>query len=192
MPGSIEPHLPLAEIYLATAGGRFSPDEEDKMRTGFARQIRLLTAVGLVAGLLGGPLAVPSSATPSCTNDEYVSSLYIELKPLRKAYRPGETAAITARVSRTSFDSGAPYTPAAGVDIMVMLDTKERLLYDGDVTGKSGTAELRIRLPKSTSPGPAHASAYAWRTVNDDVHCFAVSEEGHVNIRRFLKILAIR
>ncbi len=44
------------------------------MRTGFARLIRLLTAVGLVAGLLGGPLAVPSSANPVEEVVDFVNS----------------------------------------------------------------------------------------------------------------------
>lgn len=161
------------------------------MRTGFARHTRLLAAAGLVVGLIGGPLATSSTAAPSCTNDEYVSTLYVELTASRKSYRPGETAAITARVSRTAFDSRAPYTPASGVDVMTALDTKSRLLYDAGVTGKSGTAELRIRLPKSTPPGPVHASAYAWRSASDDVRCFSVSEEGHVNVRRFIRILSV-
>lgn len=153
------------------------------------RALRALVAFALGLGLLAGPAAVTASAT-NCgvAGQEVEDTLYLDLDTGRHRYRLGEIVYVTARVSRTSFDSGLPMVPVRDAGVFVYLSVGDNYLYGAGTTDVRGAISIPIRIKKRFSPGVADASGFAHLPAHEG-HCIAVSETGDVAIPSFLRIL---
>ncbi len=151
--------------------------------------LRGLLALTLGIGLLAGPV-VPSAAAKSCIDQEERSeTLYLDLRTDRHRYRIGDVAYVTARVSRTPFDSDLPRVPVEDVEIYVYLKVGRDYLFTWGETDVRGAVSMPVQIKRGVSPGPADANAWAHKTLRDH-HCLIVEERGDIQIPRFLRILA--
>ncbi|MDQ3956484.1 MAG: hypothetical protein M3285_13150 [Actinomycetota bacterium] len=152
------------------------------------RALRGLVAFALGVGLLTGPAAVTASAKECAASQEIGETLYLDLDTGRHRYRLGEIVYVTARVSRTSFDSGLPMVPVRDAGIFVYLNVGDNYLYGAGTTDVRGAVSIPIRIRRKFSPGMADATGFAHLPAHEG-HCIAVSESGDVAIPSFLRIL---
>ncbi len=156
------------------------------------RALRGLLACALGAGILVGPAAVQGSAkncgaqlAPQASGE----TLYLDIAADKYRYRRGQVVYVTARVSRTPFDSGLPIVPVWDAGVLVHLDVQDDFLYGAGTTDVRGGVTIPIRIKRGTPAGVADASGSASVRVGD-VHCLVVVEEtGGVSINSFLRIL---
>ena len=152
------------------------------------RALRGLVAFALGIGLLSGPAAVTASARDCMASQEVGDTLYLDLDTGRHRYRLGEIVYVTARVSRTSFDSGVPMVPVRDAGVFVYLNVGDDYLYGAGTTDVRGAISIPIRIKKKFSTGRADATGFASLPAHEG-HCLAVSETGDVAIPSFLRIL---
>lgn len=157
-----------------------------KMRN---RALRGLVALALGVGLLTGPAAVTASARDCAgLSQETGDTLYLDLDKGRHRYRLGQIVYVTARVSRTSFDSGLPMVPVRDAGVFVYLNVGDDYLYGAGTTDVRGAVSIPIRIKRKFSTGMADATGFAHLPAHEG-HCLAVSETGDVAIPSFLRIL---
>lgn len=152
------------------------------------RALRALLACALGVGLLAGPAAVTASARDCAAAQETGETLYLDLDKDRQRYRLGEIVYVTARVSRTSFDSGLPMVPVRDAGVFVYLNVGDDFLYGAGTTDVRGAISIPIRIKRRFSPGVVDASGFAHLPANDG-HCLVVEETGDVRIPSFLRVL---
>ncbi len=155
------------------------------------RTLRGLLACALGMGLLVGPAGVQASARDCGARlapQETGETLYLDIAADKYRYRRGQIVYVTARVSRTPFDSGLPIVPVRDAGVLVHLDIKDDFLYGAGTTDVHGTVSIPIRIKRGTPAGVADASGSASIRVGG-AHCLIVDETGDISISRFLRIL---
>jgi hypothetical protein len=153
------------------------------------RALRGLVAVALGVGLLAGPGAATASAADcGAAGQEAGETLYLDLDTDRHRYRLGELVYVTARVSRTSFDSGLPVVPVRDAGVFVYLSVGDNYLYGAGTTDVRGAVSIPIKIKRKFSPGMADATGFA-HLQTEDGHCLIVEETGDLSVPSFLRIL---
>jgi hypothetical protein len=184
--------------------------------------VGLLVATALLAGALSlspisagaapGPCSGPSrtstrAMTRAVATQEGRSGLetitlrtyYVVVKADRKAYRIGQTAKMTATVTRPAhedpFGQGIQFDPpvsfpAEDVVVGVGLSVGDVYLYGHGTTNAKGKAIIKIRLAPYTPPGTAAADVFARKTQVRTI-CASLEEIGYRRVPRLFNVLGL-
>jgi hypothetical protein len=186
------------------------------------KRVGLLVATALLAGALSlspisagaapGPCSGPSrTSTRAMTRAvgsqegrnslETVTlrSLHVVLKADRKAYRIGQTAKLTATVTRPAhedpFGQGVEFTPPASfpaedIVVGVGLSVGNVYLYGHGKTNARGKALVKVKITPYTPPGPADADAFARKTQVRTI-CASLEEVGYTHKPKLFNVLGL-
>ena len=144
----------------------------------------LLVAV-LMMGACGDSDPEPRSfgAGQDCTSEKGVETLKLSFKGIQNVYKPGQRMFLTAVVERDdspdvdALKANLHPGAVAGAEVSLRLDSKSRTLYGAATTGESGTASVKIRIPRNLKRATFDATGYAKKLVASGP-CVDVSEEG--------------
>ncbi len=164
--------------------------------------MRKKIAAALATGLLASVLSVGVGASPAqaCSGRNVgaqmrngslevvgLRTFHLEVKPLKKRYKVGETAKIEVTVTRPAHEDpaglGVPIDPpqsfpAEDVNVGMGLRIGDVFLFGHAVTDADGKAVIKIKIKSYTPAGKATADAYAWKTAADTT-CAKVEENGY-------------
>jgi hypothetical protein len=186
------------------------------------KRVGLLVATALLAGALSlspisagaapGPCSGPSrtstrAMTRAVATQEGRSSLetitlrtyHVVVKSDRKTYRIGQTAKMTATVTRPAhedpFGQGVQFDPptsfpAEDVVVGVGLSVGDVYLYGHGTTNAKGKAIIKIRIAPYTPPGTAAADVFARKTQVRTI-CASLEEVGYRRVPRLFNVLGL-
>jgi hypothetical protein len=126
-------------------------------------------------------------------------SLHVVLKADRKAYRIGQTAKLTATVTRPAhedpFGQGVEFTPptsfpAEDIVVGVGLSVGNVYLYGHGKTNARGKALVKVKITPYTPPGSADADAFARKTQVRTI-CASVEEVGYTHKPKLFNVLGL-
>jgi hypothetical protein len=186
------------------------------------RRVGLLAATALLAGALSlspisagaapGPCSGPSrtstrAMTRAVATQEGRSGLetitlrtyHVVVKAGRKAYKIGQTARMTATVTRPAhedpfgegiqFDPPASF-PAEDVVVGVGLSVGDVYLYGHGTTNARGKARVKIKIAPYTKPGTASADVFARKTQVRTI-CASLEEVGYKHEAKLFNVLGL-
>lgn len=138
-----------------------------------ARPSRILLRLALCALLVTGGLTAFAGPVSAACERVYVEAWDVEVGIPRKVYRVGETARITAIVTRK--DTGAP---VGGAEFYAALLFEDAVVFDYGHTNAAGGAVADLKLRKDqVDTGPARLLVWAEEELAD-AECAAVVEYG--------------
>ena len=164
--------------------------------------MRKKVAAALATGLLASVLSVGVDASPAqaCSGRSVrtqmrsgslevvgLRTFHLEVKPLKKAYKVGETAKIQVMVTRPAHEDpvglGVPIDPpqsfpAENVNVGMGLRIGDVFLFGHAVSDADGKAVVKVQIKSYTPAGKANVDAYAWKTAADTT-CAKVEEHGY-------------
>jgi hypothetical protein len=193
----------------------------DRQLMAGGKRVGLLVATALLAGALSlspvsagaapGPCSGPRSSTRAMTRAvatqegrsglETITlrSFHVVVKSDRKAYRIGQTAKMTATVTRPAhedpfgegiqFDPPASF-PAEDVVVGVGLSVGDVYLYGHGTTNARGKALVKIRIARYTPPGTASADVFARKTQVRTI-CASLEEVGYKRVPKLFNVLGL-
>jgi hypothetical protein len=153
----------------------------------------ILTALGLLAGMLAMAPAAEAKVACSSTNLEfvYLKTLKLEVKtPKTTPYHPGDKVPFPTVVTRPADEDPLgqgvplprPYVqPAADVPVVIVAFADDVLLIDYKLTDAEGKVNLALKLPKYMPEGPVSARIYAQKLLQD-TNCVTIYEVGEVTL----------
>ena len=179
------------------------------------RRKTILLGLALLVGLI--PLApTASSAGPLTTTSTgcgarqartflragametvVLKTFTIEVKPLAKSYKVGDTAKIEVTVTRPGqedpLELGVPLEspqqfPAEEVNVGVGLRVGDVFLFGFDITDAEGKATVPVKIKPYTPGGTATADIFAWKK-QADTPCAKVEENGYTQFPNIFKII---
>jgi hypothetical protein len=186
------------------------------------KRLGLLAATALFAGALSlsplsagaapGPCSGPSrtstrAMTRAVATQEGRSGLetitlrsfHVVVKADRKAYRIGQTAKMTATVTRPAHEDplgqgiqfGPPTSlPAEDVVVGVGLSVGDVYLYGHGTTNARGKAPVKIKITPYTPPGRAAADVFARKTQVRTI-CASLEEVGYKRVPKLFNVLRL-
>jgi hypothetical protein len=186
------------------------------------KRVGLLVATALLAGALSlspisagaapGPCSGPSrmstrAMTRAVATQEGRSGLetitlrtyHVVVKADRKTYRIGQTAKMTATVTRPAhedpFGQGIQFDPptslpAEDVVVGVGLSVGDVYLYGHGTTKANGKAIIKIRITPYTPPGTAAADVFARKTQVRTV-CASLEEVGYRHEAKLFNVIGL-
>ncbi len=141
--------------------------------------VALLSTIG-VAGSAAG-----STSGTACGGEDDVQTLNLVLRPARTTYGVGDTLVVKAHVTRG--DDRVSRTAAEGVTVTMQLANEDVVLGSGAVTDATGTAALKLRVPRHAPEGLFDVQAYARKTIAS-APCFRRDEFGKFEADGFLRV----
>jgi hypothetical protein len=183
------------------------------------KRVGLLVATALLAGSLSlspisagaapcsGPRTSTRAMTRAVATQEGRSGLetitlrtyHVVVKANRKAYRIGQTAKMTATVTRPAhedpFGQGVQFDPPASfpaedVVVGVGLSVGDVYLYGHGTTNAKGKALIKIKIARYTPPGTAAADVFARKTQVRTI-CASLEEVGYRRVPRLFNVLGL-
>jgi hypothetical protein len=186
------------------------------------KRVGLLVATALLAGALSlspisagaapGPCSGPSrtstrAMTRAVATQEGRSGLetitlrtfHVVVKADRKAYRIGQTAKMTATVTRPAhedpFSQGVQFDPptsfpAEDVVVGVGLSVGDVYLYGHGTTNAKGKAIIKVRITPYTPAGTAAADVFARKTQVRTV-CASLEEVGYRHEAKLFNVIGL-
>jgi hypothetical protein len=180
------------------------------------KRVGLLVATALLAGALS--LSPVSAGAASCSTSTRamvravatqegrsgletitLRTYNVVVKASRKAYRIGQTAKMTATVTRPAhedpfgegiqFDPPASF-PAEDVVVGVGLSVGDVYLYGHGTTNARGKALIKIKIAPYTSPGTASADVFARKTQVRTI-CASLEEVGYKRVPKLFNVLGL-
>ena len=126
-------------------------------------------------------------------------SFHVVVKADRKAYKIGQTAKLTATVTRPAhedpfgqgvgFDPPAAF-PAEDVVVGVGLSIGNVYLYGHGKTNASGKALIKVKIMPYTPPGSADADVFARKTQVRTI-CASLEEVGYTRKPKLFNVLGL-
>jgi hypothetical protein len=126
-------------------------------------------------------------------------SFHVALKSDRKAYRIGQTAKLTATVTRPGhedpFGQGIGFSPPASfpaedVVVGVGLAVGNVYLYGHGTTNARGKAIVKVKIMPYTPPGSADADVFARKTQVRTI-CASLEEVGYTRKPKLFNVLRL-
>src|ERR671918_167582 len=126
-------------------------------------------------------------------------SFHVVVKADRKAYRIGQTAKLTATVTRPGhedpFGQGVGFTPPASfpaedVVVGVGLSVGNVYLYGHGKTNANGKAIVKVKIMPYTPPGSADADVFARKTQVRTI-CASLEEVGYTREPKLFNVLRL-
>jgi hypothetical protein len=126
-------------------------------------------------------------------------TFHVVVKADRKAYRIGQTAKMTATVTRPAhedpFGEGVQFDPPASfpaedVVVGVGLSVGDVYLYGHGTTKANGKAVIKVKIAPYTPPGKAAADVFARKTQVRTI-CASLEEVGYKRVPKLFKVLGL-
>ncbi|MGH2817947.1 MAG: hypothetical protein ACRDJS_05745 [Actinomycetota bacterium] len=186
------------------------------------KRVGLLAATALLAGALSlSPISAGASPGP-CSGPSRPSTramvlavgtkegrnsletvtlrtFHVVVKADRKAYRIGQTAKMTATVTRPAhedpFGEGVQFDPPASfpaedVVVGVGLSVGDVYLYGHGTTKANGKAVIKVKIAPYTPPGKAAADLFARKTQLRTI-CASVEEVGYKHEANLFNVIGL-
>jgi len=153
----------------------------------FARKYTAaLLAATILAGLVSIIQGAPARAS-GCSHlvvdaPTFVPTVVSE----RRRYRVGETADLTAAVSRQA----GPDNPGANVLVVLVVHVKDESITAYGKTDATGRLDVSIDIPKNMPTGRAHVHVRTWRD-QITTACATVREVGDATAWKLFSIKAL-
>jgi hypothetical protein len=170
------------------------------------RVLRALVAASLVATCLATLAPAAAAGTPAyCAAKGAdvtvpVRSFHIEWKWDKKSYKIGQTAKLSATVTRPSdkdpvSDEGEPLPvdrptsqPAEGVTVGIGLYIGDVFLSGGGITDAEGKIVAPVKIQNYAKPGSADQTIYAFKRYLTETRCVYLQEFEYIHTDNVFKI----
>ena len=124
-------------------------------------------------------------------------SFHVVVKADRKTYRIGQTAKLTATVTRPAhedpFGQGVGFTPPASApaeDVVVGVGLGNAYLYGHGKTNARGKVLVKVKITPYTPPGSADADVFARKTQVRTI-CASLEEVGYTRKPNLFNVLGL-
>lgn len=163
-------------------------------------------AAGLISGVLGVSTSTAHAATPAACSSKNgdvtvpVRTFYVDWKWDKKRYKIGQTARLSATVTRPSdkdpvSDDGQPLpvdrptsAPAEGVTVGVGIYVGDVFLSGGGTTDADGKVVASVKVQPYTKPGSADQTIYAFKRYLTETRCVYVQEFEYIHTEKVFKV----